>query len=711
MKQNTLTTVQVCKKIGISRSTLYYLRETGVVPFPKKESNQCLWKSTDIETLKEILAKQKNIETLVSPYKTTNINNRRYLGNKYKLLPLIKKVIKENCPDITSIADIFAGTGVVASAFVHKQLITNDIMYSNYICHLAWFGSERVDIEKIQKYIMFYNRSVVLKDNYMSLNFSDTYFNKNVCRKIGFIREHIEDQYKRHKINVRERAILITALLYGMDKIANTCGHYDAYRKNGDLSASLELSVPSVLNNMNVSNQCYHMDANQLVQHIQADLVYIDPPYNSRQYCDIYHLLENVACWEKPPVYGIAKKMLRDRLKSKYCTSEATQAFEDLVENIQAKYILLSYNNMAKKGNGRSNAKISDADILRILSKKGRVSVFTKKYKAFSAGKSHIEDNEERLFLCVCNVAKKKIIQSPLNYIGGKYRLLPQILPLFPKEIDTFVDLFCGGCNVGINANSKKVVFNDKEPALLSLYHTFNNLDKEELFKMIDGIIEKYHLSKSSQYGYESYVTDSSLGLGEYNKKQFLKMRNDFNSHTQLDYYYYVLLYVLIVYSFNNQIRFNKEGKFNLPVGKRDFNLKMQRKLAQFVERLQKGNFEFQNVDFRDFDITHLNKQSFVYCDPPYLITRATYNEHGGWNERDEKDLLKFLDSLHSKNIRFALSNVLRNKGKENLVLINWLYKNQDKYKVINLNYDYNNANYQIKNKENITEEVLIINY
>ena len=110
-----------------------------------------MWKSTDIETLKEILAKQKNIETLVSPYKTTNINNRRYLGNKYKLLPFIKKVIKENCPDITSIADIFAGTGVVASAFVHKQLITNDIMYSNYMCHLACFGSERVDIEKIQK--------------------------------------------------------------------------------------------------------------------------------------------------------------------------------------------------------------------------------------------------------------------------------------------------------------------------------------------------------------------------------------------------------------------------------------------------------------------------------------------------------------------------------------------------------------------------------
>ena len=707
MKQNTLTTVQVCKKIGISRSTLYYLRETGVVPFPKKESNQCLWKSTDIETLKEILAKQKNIETLVSPYKTTNINNRRYLGNKYKLLPFIKKVIKENCPDITSIADIFAGTGVVASAFVHKQLITNDIMYSNYMCHLAWFGSERVDIEKIQKYIMFYNRAVVLKDNYMSLNFSDTYFNKNVCRKIGFIREHIEDQYKRHKINVRERAILITALLYGMDKIANTCGHYDAYRKNGDLSASLELSVPSVLNNMNVSNQCYNTDANQLVQHIEADLVYIDPPYNSRQYCDIYHLLENVARWEKPPVYGVAKKMLRDGLKSKYCTSASTKSFEDLIENIHSKYILLSYNNMAKKGNNRSNARISDSDILRILSKKGRVSVFKQKYKAFSTGKSNIEDNEERLFLCVCESASKQIIQSPLNYIGGKFRLLSQILPLFPKQIDTFVDLFCGGCNVGINVNSNKVIFNDKASTLLSLYHTFNNLDKTVLFKMIDGIIDKYDLSKSSQYGYDFYVADSSVGLGEYNREQFLKMRNDFNYHTPLDYYYYVLLYVLIVYSFNNQIRFNKEGKFNLPVGKRDFNLKMRRKLSLFVDRLQKGNFEFQNVDFRNFDIKHLNKQSLVYCDPPYLITCATYNEQHQWTEKDDVDLLKFLDKLQEKKIKFALSNVLTHKGRENRLLKKW----SQKYNVHYLDFNYQNSSYHARKTELDTQEVLITNY
>ena len=187
------------------------------------------------------------------------------------------------------------------------------------------------------------------------------------------------------------------------------------------------------------------MDTNELAPEIEADLIYIDPPYNSRQYCDAYHLLENVARWEKPEVFGVARKMDRTALKSDYCTQKATVAFEKLIDSIHAKYILLSYNNMANKGNDRSNAKISDNDIVRILSKKGKVKVFSEDYKAFSTGKSDIQANQERLFLCICNNERKEVIPSALNYTGGKYKLLSQILPLFPKDADQVVDLFCGG--------------------------------------------------------------------------------------------------------------------------------------------------------------------------------------------------------------------------------------------------------------------------
>lgn len=341
-----------------------------------------------------------NVAEKKENYKTSYINNRRYLGNKYKLLPFITKTVESECKGIKSVADIFAGTGAVSSAFTDKIVITNDLMYSNYICNFAWFGSEIYRSQTIVDYVVYYNSVDNIADNYMTENFADTYFSYKDCAKIGFIREDIEKNYKKGNINDRERALLITSLLYAMDKIAKTCGHYDAYRKGAEFDKQLELLVPLAEINNNSKNRCYNCDANDLVKSIKVDLVYIDPPYNSRQYCDAYHLLENVARWEKPKVFGVARKMDRTNMKSKYCTRSAAKAFKNLIDNINAKYILLSYNNMAEKGNDRSNAKIPDDDIMRILEKKGTVKVFSESYKPFTTGKSEIKENEERLFLC-----------------------------------------------------------------------------------------------------------------------------------------------------------------------------------------------------------------------------------------------------------------------------------------------------------------------
>jgi adenine-specific DNA-methyltransferase len=640
--------------------------------------------------------------------KATYINNRRYLGNKYKLLPFITSVVAENCVGVNSVADIFAGTGAVASAFVDKKIITNDNLYSNYICHLAWFSPQAHSHSKIENLVAFYNSVHVSNDNYMSENFADTFFSLDNCRKIGFIREDIEQRYSSDGINERERALLITSLLYAADKIANTCGHYDAYRQGAEFERSIELFVPLPNENLNIENICYNEDANELVKRISADLVYIDPPYNSRQYCDAYHLLENLAQWEKPAVLGVARKMDRSALKSDYCTNKATSAFEDLIKHISAKYILLSYNNMAQKGNSRSNAKINDEVIMRVLSAKGEVKVFTQNYKPFSAGKSDIDEHEERLFLCICKPKKCQIVQSPLNYTGGKFKLLKQILPHFPKRIDTFVDLFCGGCNVGINVEAGNVIFNDNNQKLIYLYNTFKNLDKVVVFDMIDEIIDKYGLSRSNKNGYAHYDCESSTGLGNFNREPFLRLRKDFNKKNE-DYSYCAMLYVLIVYAFNNQIRFNSKGEFNLPVGKRDFNDKMRSKLSAFIDLLQEGNYHFLCKDFREINTAALTENSLVYCDPPYLITCATYNEQDGWNENCERDLLTFLDALNGRGIKFALSNVLTSKGKTNEMLAGWLHSNH--YRVIHLNYSYSNSNYRIKDKTSTSDEVLIMNY
>ena len=220
---------QLARKLNISRSYLYYLKDNGVVKGDVTDNGHVVWNEEVYRKLSEYLKKNRtndNVEYLenMQGYKITKINNRRYLGNKYKLLPFITKVVEEECKNVNTVADVFAGTGAVASAFVDKKLITNDIMYSNYISHVAWFSSEMFSEEKIIKYIMQYNNLEITEDNYMSDNFSDTYFSLADCRKIGYIRQDIEDKFHLGEINAKERALLITSLLYAMDKIANTCG-------------------------------------------------------------------------------------------------------------------------------------------------------------------------------------------------------------------------------------------------------------------------------------------------------------------------------------------------------------------------------------------------------------------------------------------------------------------------------------------------------
>ena len=303
------------------------------------------------------------------------------------------------------------------------------------------------------------------------------------------------------------------------------------------------------------------------------------------------------------------------------------------------------------------------------------------------------------------------MIQSPLNYTGGKYKLLPQILPHFPKQINTFVDLFCGGCNVGINVKANKHIYNDSCSPLIGLYNAMAKLKKDSFICHIEKIIKEYGLSDVKTRGYDAYNCQSSTGLSPYNKERYLTLREDFNSNKDnISDEYYLKLYVLIVFAFNNQIRFNSKGEFNLPSGKRDFNKKMYDKLSNFIDVIQSQKSVFMNKHFNSLSLDVLNEDDFVYADPPYLITCAAYNEQNGWTVEDENNLLALLDKLNNKNVKFALSNVIEAKGKTNNILLEWLSE-RPTYKMINLDFTYKNSNYQRKNKTSKTKEVLIVNY
>lgn len=709
-----LTSTEMAKVWNISARRISLLCSEGRVEGAFKKGKT--WLIPD-DTSKPEDPRRKNVQKESRPM--LNIQNRRYLGNKYKLLGFIDETIKKHCPGVNSLFDIFAGTGVVAYHFMDRmQVLSNDILYNNYLAHIAFMSDMQIDTDMISREISLYNnlQAEKIEDNYMSETFGDTYFSYDDCKKIGFIRERIQGLYTEGKINEREQAVLVTILLYAMDRIANTCGHYDAYRKGAEYDRPLVFTELDLSKKPIAKNIFYNGDSNQLIKEQdfpEVDCVYCDPPYNSRNYCDLYHVLENVAKWEKPEVIGVARKMDRNNLKSKYCSKEAAAAFDDLVSNLKCKYIILSYNNTGDNANDRSNARMSDDEIMEILSGKGKVKVYSKKYKAFTTGKSENDSNEERLFVCTVyseDEKKKKdkeIVKSPLNYTGGKTKLLPQIMPLFPTSINTFVDLFCGGANVGINADAKKVIYNDDNEKLIHLYKVFAKYKPEILVEKIEKIIEKYELSQADAEGYQKYGCNSSDGLGAYNKERFLKLRSDFNALSTRDDDYYVMLYVLIIFSFNNQIRFNKLDEFNLPVGKRDFNKNIRKNFMKFVTKLRSQRKEFLCSDFRTVDLSSLGTGDFVYCDPPYLITTASYNEQDGWNEQDEKDLLALLDKLHEQNVKFALSNVTVHKGRRNEILLRWA----EKYHMHKLDFNYKNSNYHGKNKEEETQEVLITNY
>lgn len=294
------------------------------------------------------------------------------------------------------------------------------------------------------------------------------------------------------------------------------------------------------------------------------------------------------------------------------------------------------------------------------------------------------------------------MIKSFLNYTGGKYRIMKQLIPLFPAHCDTMVDIFGGSGVVTVNYHgADRYIFNDNNCALIDLISFIGNHSAKFIEASIDNIINDYGLSNTIFYGYDAYKTSSSKGLASINKPGYLRLREYYNNlhDSSLKPLY---LYALIIFGFNNQIRFNHQGLFNNPVGKRDFNANMRHKLYEFSYMWKKLSPYLISKDFRDIEIT---KGDFIYADPPYLITTATYNENGGWNTKDDYELFNYLDNVDKKGAKFALSNVLEHKGKKNEKLINWAKR----FNIIEISNTFENSNYHTK--RSLSKEVLITNY
>lgn len=279
----------------------------------------------------------------------------------------------------------------------YKSVIINDFLFSNEVIYKAFFGNDKYNVDVIEKYKKQFQsiQPDKIKDNYFSIHFGEKYFSQNDAKLIGEIREEIEKI--KEAVLEREYNILLASLLYSMDKVANTVGHYDAYRKINDIEDKF---VYELINPEEPSDKfsIYRMDANKLVKKVRADIAFIDPPYNSRQYSRFYHVLENVTQWKKPQLEGTALKPEAENM-SDYCRSSAPKVFADLIKNINVKYIVVTYNNTYHSKSSSSKNKITLEEITEILSAKGETAVYKKKHPCFNAGKTEFADHKEFVFI------------------------------------------------------------------------------------------------------------------------------------------------------------------------------------------------------------------------------------------------------------------------------------------------------------------------
>ncbi len=326
------------------------------------------------------------------------LESRRYIGNKAKLTNWIMGILAEHASDATSFFDPFSGTASVAKQAMmrYDKVIVNDLLYSNHIVYKGFFDNAVWRKDVVQELIDYYNslNACEVEDNYFSEWFGGKFFDYDNAKLIGFIREDIEQ--KRVSLTNKEFSILLCSLIYAIDKIANTVGHFDAYIKKPIKRVRFTMKLIEQINNSQVD--IYREDANVLASKIKADIVYIDPPYNSRQYSRFYHIYENLVTWRKPTLHGVALKPEAENM-SAYCTVKARDAFESLIGSINAKYIAVSYNNTYTSQSSSSKNKISLSQIEEIMRQRGETEIFECSHKFFNTGKTDFKDHKELLFL------------------------------------------------------------------------------------------------------------------------------------------------------------------------------------------------------------------------------------------------------------------------------------------------------------------------
>ena len=615
----------------------------------------------------------------------------RYIGNKNKILGYIESLINDkniNRENYT-FCDAFSGTATVGNYFKDKfKIIANDNLYTSFVMSNAKLNTPDLKFEKLGKdpFKIFNDESNKLY-GFIYNNFSPggserRYFSEDNAARIDYIRTKIEVWYNKGKITRNEYYYLIACLIESVSKVANVAGVYGSYLKKWDPRAIKPMKfihVEQLKTNALYENEIYNKNIEELINDISGDILYLDPPYTKNQYSVQYHLLETIALYDEPELKGKTGARDNSSKTSKFSKpGEVHIEFEKIIAKANFKYIILSYS---------SDGIMSNEYIESVMKRHGKPETFEFRkftYKQYLNSKAEKDEKHcEYLFY----VEKKDELEdvnysSPLNYIGGKADMVSFLKQNAPKNIDRIIDIFGGGFNVGINFDANQIIYNDCNFKVKELLEMLRNTETLDLYKYITSMIKKYKLEKGEK---EPYLKIRQL----YNKQP--KENRDPR-----------LLYLLILFGYQQQIRFNSSYDYNNPVGQAGFNDKILEKLVSYCRNLKEKNVVFMSKKFNEM-WEHINENTFIYLDPPYLITLGSYNDgkrgFNGWTEKDEIELLDFLLKIDKIGVKFMLSNVLEHKDKKNNLLIKWI--NDNGFRVIE---------YTEKTRKS-RKEVIIVNY
>lgn len=619
----------------------------------------------------------------------------RYLGSKDALLPAIHSLLSSKglMNHRYRFFDAFCGTGAVANSLKDVFHISiNDSMHWSVLYSIGRITGPCCTFGKLGfNPFSFFEKEKKTIEGFIYTNYSPAksdrmYFTPENAGRIDYIRQTIKKWKDQDKLTDNEYAYLLFCLIEGVSSISNTAGVYGAFLKHWDSRAHnplkfIELSDNLFDNQENVYDiESYCDKIENIISEVDCDILYLDPPYTQNQYGTQYHLLETLVLDDNPQMSKITGSRPVTPMKSMWSKDiYAQMLFEEVVANTNAKYIIMSYNN-----DGIMSKDFIEATLKRygIEDSYTCVEIDYKKYNNFKCrGK---DGHQEYLFFVEKRPVNEVVYESPLNYSGSKTKMIPFIKSLLPENIDLFVDAFGGGFNVGINVSANRVAYNDINPFVVELIQSFQQHVAVDYFKALNRIIKEYN-------------------LGPLKKDEYICLRDKYNS-LPIDKRSPIMLYALILFGFQQQIRFNSEHGFNIPCGSRHFNEKLVSKFMSFIRRIQEINVVFYNRKFEDL-AEFIDENAFFYFDPPYRETTATYNDgkrgFDGWSIEHETRLCQFMDDIASMNGKFMFSYVIEVGEFHNQNIISWVNKNH--YHLIDVP--------ETQGRYNDRREVIIINY